>query len=748
MIERPSLKGHLHAEAIAGDKALLIGEGRYFGLYGRIYPALIPLIDGERSTDEIIAKLNPAFHATEVYAALLSLQKSGYVEEATAGIPDTLRAYWNSLGVGSEQAAAALAAKTVSVTGIGGAAVDDLLAMLSDLRVSCGSQAEATLWIAVTDDYLRGGLDQFNRQALESRKPWLIVRPNGIYSWIGPIFRPGETACWECLAQRLRGNQDVEEFARRLQSGSRFYPPKAVLPSTRAMALSIAATEVAKWIVTGAGTAVDSTIIAVDSISFQTSTHKVTRRPQCPACGSRDWAAREPRPIEIRSVRKNFVADGGHRALSPAQTLQKYDHHISPITGIAKGLYRVTDPDNSTVNVYITGNNMAVRHNSFDRLRKNVRSACCGKGITDAQARASALCEAIERYSGVFRGEEIRRRGSFRSLGDPAIDPRSCMLFSERQYRERDRWNAHDRRLDMIPLPFDEEAALEWAPVWSLTQKRFRYLPAGFCYYSYPSPPEQFFCLPESNGSASGNTIEEAILQGFMELVERDAVAVWWYNRLARPAVDLASFDDPFINDLKAHYCGLGRDLWVLDLTHDLGVPAFIAISRRIDRGPEDIIFAPAAHFDARLAVVRALTELNQMLPGVETSKPDGTGYGYDDPEAIHWWRTATLDNQPYLAPSSAAPRRRADYAKHEAVDLREDVFRCQAIVEDLGLEMMVLDQTRPDIGMPVVKVIVPGLRHFWARFGAGRLYDVPVKLGWLSEPTPEAGLNPIPVFI
>jgi ribosomal protein S12 methylthiotransferase accessory factor len=217
---------------------------------------------------------------------------------------------------------------------------------------------------------------------------------------------------------------------------------------------------------------------------------------------------------------------------------------------------------------------------------------------------------------------------------------------------------------------------------------------------------------------------------------------------LARPAVDLASVDDPFINDLKAHYSGLGRDLWVLDLTHDLGVPAFIAISRRIDRAPEDIIFAPAAHFDARLAVVRALTELIQMLPGVETSQPDGTGYGYDDPEAIHWWRTATLDNQPYLAPSSAAPRRRADYSKHEVVDLREDVFRCQAIVEDLGLEMMVLDQTRPDIGMPVVKVIVPGLRHFWARFGAGRLYDVPVKLGWLSEPTPEAGLNPIPVFI
>ena len=40
---------------------------------------------------------------------------------------------------------------------------------------------------------------------------------------------------------------------------------------------------------------------------------------------------------------------------------------------------------------------------------------------------------------------------------------------------------------------------------------------------------------------------------------------------------------------------------------------------------------------------------------------------------------------------------------------------------------MLVLNQTRPDIGLPVVKVIIPGLRHFWSRFGAGRLYDVPV---------------------
>jgi ribosomal protein S12 methylthiotransferase accessory factor len=62
-------------------------------------------------------------------------------------------------------------------------------------------------------------------------------------------------------------------------------------------------------------------------------------------------------------------------------------------------------------------------------------------------------------------------------------------------------------------------------------------------------------------------------------------------------------------------------------------------------------------------------------------------------------------------------------------------------------MEVLVLDQTRPDIGMPVVKVIVPGLRHFWARYAPGRLYNVPVAMGWLDNPLPEEELNPIPVF-
>jgi ribosomal protein S12 methylthiotransferase accessory factor len=69
------------------------------------------------------------------------------------------------------------------------------------------------------------------------------------------------------------------------------------------------------------------------------------------------------------------------------------------------------------------------------------------------------------------------------------------------------------------------------------------------------------------------------------------------------------------------------------------------------------------------------------------------------------------------------------------------------AVLAEHGLEMLVLNQTRPDVGLSVAKVMVPGLRHFWARFAPGRLYDVPVRMGWLAQKKEEAELNPIPIF-
>jgi ribosomal protein S12 methylthiotransferase accessory factor len=339
--------------------------------------------------------------------------------------------------------------------------------------------------------------------------------------------------------------------------------------------------------------------------------------------------------------------------------------------------------------------------------------------------------------------------GSYRQLRASAVHPNACMLFSDSQYEQRRAWNARGLSYARVADPLDEDLVIDWTPVWSLTAQEFRYLPTAYCYFGYPLATGAYHCLPDSNGNAAGNTLEEAILQGFFEVVERDGVCLWWYNRLRRPGVDLDSLDDPYVQKLRAHYRALERDIWVLDLTSDLAVPTFVAISRA--RGPsEKILVGFGAHFDPKIAIVRALTELNQFLVMVRTLENSGERSS-DEPAVQEWLTTATLDNQPYLRPDATLPPRKYGSFEQTSIwsdDFREDVLRCQQMVEQRGLEMLVLDQTRPDIGLPVAKVIVPGMRHFWARFAPGRLYDVPVELGWLKTALSEQQLNPIPLFL
>ena len=74
--------------------------------------------------------------------------------------------------------------------------------------------------------------------------------------------------------------------------------------------------------------------------------------------------------------------------------------------------------------------------------------------------------------------------------------------------------------------------------------------------------------------------------------------------------------------------------------------------------------------------------------------------------------------------------------------------YSARQLVERHGMELLVLDQTRAEIGLPVVKVFVPGLRHFCSRFAPGRLYEVPVRLGWLPRALSEEQLNPVSMFL
>jgi ribosomal protein S12 methylthiotransferase accessory factor len=156
------------------------------------------------------------------------------------------------------------------------------------------------------------------------------------------------------------------------------------------------------------------------------------------------------------------------------------------------------------------------------------------------------------------------------------------------------------------------------------------------------------------------------------------------------------------------------------------------------------------AHFDPRIALLRAVTEVNQFLPSVSYTRPDGsTIYLFGDDLATHWWRTGRLADLEYLCPDPKRPVRRAsEFLDSSTDDLAADVRLCVEQARERGLEVLVLDQTRPDIGLSVVRVAIPGICHFWRRLGHRRLYEVPVSQGWLaSARRGEDELNPHTIF-
>jgi bacteriocin biosynthesis cyclodehydratase domain-containing protein len=745
MFRRPQFKPQFRVEVVPGEGVFLLCELHQVVLQGSLYELVAPCLDG-RAVEEVCVRLRGQATPAQIFYTLAQLEKRGYLAEADDARPAAESALWAEQQV-DPAAARRLGGTPVTVRAIGAVDAAPLVELLRSLGVR--TNGEPALTVVATDGYLRSDLRACNEEALQHGRPWLLVKPVGRWVWLGPLFVPGKTGCWACLAERLQANAPVLAYleSKRGHTGEAA-AHRAATPATLQAAWGLAATAVASWVVRGDLPHLEGKVRSLDVLTAESQTHTLVRLPSCPVCGEPVRADRPVRPVVVGNCKKTYTEDGGHRVCSPQQTLERFGHHVSPITGAVSMLERDGSGD-GVMHVYLSGHNSARRARSLRGLRADLRSSNCGKGTTDAQAKASALCEGLERYSGAFRGDEPRRCARLADLGDAGIAPNACLLFSDRQYRDRDVWNAAGHRFDGVPLPFDPKAEIDWTPVWSLSRQAVRYLPAAYCWFNYPQPADRAFCYACSNGNAAGNTVEEAILQGFLELVERDSVALWWYNRVRRPGIDLSSFNEPYLDQLEAFLHDHHRDLGALDVTSDLGVPTVVAVSRRTDGGAEQILFGLGAHLDARIALLRAVTELNQMLgPVLDVPAADPTAGHLTDKQTLHWLRTATLANQPYLVPMDVPPRRAADFPQCRGDNLKDDVLFCQALAERLGSELLVLDQTRSEIDLPVVKVIVPGLRHFWARFAPGRLYDVPVKLGWLPRPWAEEELNPIPMFL
>ena len=718
------------------DVVCLYSEDRKFFLHGELYCAVASAIGkGTRSFGQVVRELERDFPSDKVQEALQRLIDRRYVLPASRSSIGAVAAYWASLGLLPAAAEKSLQNCRVRVHSIGVQGATDLAAALSGLGVRI-VRRDPDLTVTLVSDYLEERLSELNRQRLSDKARWILVQTSGIFPLVGPIFSPGSGACWTCLTERMTRNREIKSFLTHREARC-----VAVSPLARdtfgQSGVQLAAGEIAKAIATDFRTDLRDHIVSLDLLGSTIVRHYVPARPQCPTCGRKELRdpGRTPVPIEVGTGGKFVMTSGGYRTVSPRATVAQFRKHVSPLTGVVSRLERI-DADLPLNTNYHATHNFSAPAKTLDQLRAGLSGGSFGKGSTAEQGEASALMEAIERYSGIFQGDEIRATRRFADFpsGD-AIPPNDVLLFSDAQYRRRQEAPTDQGHELPAPAPLDRSAEIEWSPVWSLRDERFKYLPTSLLYFFYRGPGQSF---ADSNGCAAGNTLEEAIIQGFLELVERDAYAIWWYNRLQRAEVDLDQLEDTYVRDLRTQLAENGRNLWVLDVTSDLGIPSFVAVTHWMSNGNENIEFGSGAHFDARIALLRALTELNQFLSiGL-------MGGGTGDKSSLDGSTPLRLEDHPFLTPSSN-PIIRPDFSSTFGhLSRHEQVTTCVRLAEREGLDFLVLDQTRPDIEVPVVRVLVPGLRHFYRRFAPGRLYDVPVKLGLRDQPISETELNPI----
>lgn len=315
-----------------------------------------------------------------------------------------------------------------------------------------------------------------------------------------------------------------------------------------------------------------------------------------------------------------------------------------------------------------------------------------GKGVTPALARISACMEGIE-VACAENATADRRGATWNELtagGEAAIRPG---LFS----RTSDLPTGPDLRLDWI-RGSTLAGRTQWVPhdAIQLDNRRHRLIAAS------------------TNGLASGNTRDEAVLHGLLEICERDAIATFLGAHRCK-LIDLDSVADPECRELLDRFRARGHTVALLDVSNDLGVPTVLAF---VQAAPADWIYCGAgAHLNQAVAASRALTEAAQLRLIVRLGIRDDVDDRFDaGPRSVSF-------AVPAWVPATGLDPVRADEPRSLASDIahvRERLRRCR------DLDPTIVDLTQHDIEIPVVKVLAPTARAKLTFFGPHRALPIP----------------------
>lgn len=413
--------------------------------------------------------------------------------------------------------------------------------------------------------------------------------------------------------------------------------------------------------------------------------------------------------------RKKWTVNGTSRIRPAQETLEKVIP-ISKRIGVTR-LADITDMD-----VLRIPNYSAVVPGTEDYIW-----VYSGKGPTKEHAMASAIMESIERYSSL-----------------PSGGPRKFVRSSYAELSKTHKVLHPDRIVEPVRFEYQDDMLMDWLPGYDLPSSEEVMVPASSALFRYTPPPPAVnpFAYFHTNGLASGNVMEEAVCHALCEVIERDAMSLAELRASAIPFhilrtvlhslnsagmhvspipadkfvddpgvfpdVDISEIEFGPVKKLVDRFNRTGISLTIKDITSDIGIPTFNASSVEwVTHDYGYLAEGHGTHPDARIALLRAITEVSQTrAANIQGAR--------DDLRKIKYGEQNTDDQRAWQFMPSTRKIRFSEVKTLFNEDILDDIKLLLSRLKGVGLpQAIIVDLTNPDIGIPVVRALVPGLETF-----------------------------------
>jgi len=536
-----------------------------------------------------------------------------------------------------------------------------------------------------------------NKTCIQKHIPWINAELDRTQAVIGPTVLPGQSSCYNCYRLRLKENENVREpdYILKAKDSDLVWNIRLIKQAI-ANYVSLEAMKV----LTGACKPIlVNRIVTLTPAEPFGKFDELIKKSTCTHCGVDELADKNnlltvgnKKAITLID-RESIYEENGLRIVHSFETLRRMERLIGKV-GIITEVRKMEDekifPVFHVISADPVGNN---------RYRDHL-----GKGITPQQSLVSALAEAIERYCAKMHGDEEIITASFKDVKKYAIDPEKFILPLN------------------YPIKYSENLNIDWSWGYSLSNKKSVLVPSNFVYCPYiPQAKAKRIWAGDSNGLAAGNCLEEAILHGIFEVIERDAYTIVERNSLCMPDVTIKNVRNKYIHQILDKLKEMGISFYVKNLTTDIKIPTFGIFLKHISEETRKIdifSYAVGIHLNPELALLRSLSEALQIYP-VYLSKWLDQNPGYKIKHRFHRGSSAIQIGK---------------IPDFSSTNIKTDIETCVGIIKDLGMEIIVVDLTRPNIDFPVVRVLIPGLQPIYTppffRFSR-RLFEVPRRLGY-----------------